>query len=206
MTSPLATKPVLTGSRIELRPFDERAIDAMIGILQEPDVLVKTGTVHSRITADHPFDEANTRDWYSRRNDKQNRLDLAIYVPELDQYVGEVVFNEYDPDNFSVNYRIAIGQSGQNKGFGTEATKLMVDYGFEHLGLNRIELEVYDFNARARHVYTSCGFVPEGRRREALNIDGEFHDAILKAVIRSDWEAARSVSGHLALGKCRVDI
>lgn len=206
MTSPLVTKPILRGSKVELRPLDDRAIDAMIGILQEPDVLIKTGTAHSRITETHPFDEARTREWYGRRNEKQNRLDLAIYVPELDQYVGEVVFNEYDPNNLSVNYRIAIGKAGQNKGYGTEATKLMVDYGFEHLGLNRIELEVYDFNARARHVYTSCGFVPEGRRREALCIDGTFYDALLKAVIRKDWEAARSVNGYLQLSETQVAI
>ncbi|WP_237197348.1 GNAT family N-acetyltransferase [Rothia nasimurium] len=206
MTSPLAHKPTLTGSRIELRPFDAEAIDAMIEILQEPEVLVKTGTVHSRSTETHPFNEAKTREWYSRRNDKKNRLDLAIFALDQQKYVGEVAFNEYDPDNGSVNYRIAIGQAGQNKGYGTEATKLMVDYGFEKLGLHRIELEVLDFNERAKHVYTSCGFVPEGRRREAFLIDGEYHDAVLKAVLHSDWEAARSVAGHLALDLKRVEI
>lgn len=206
MTSPLAHKPTLTGSRIELRPFDAEAIDAMIEILQEPEVLVKTGTVHSRSTETHPFDEAKTREWYSRRNEKKNRLDLAIFALDQQKYVGEVAFNEYDLDNGSVNYRIAIGQAGQNKGYGTEATKLMVDYGFEKLDLHRIELEVLDFNERAKHVYTSCGFVPEGRRREAFLIDGEYHDAVLKAVLRSDWEAARSVSGHLTLDLKRVEI
>ena len=202
MTSPLAHKPTLTGSRVELRPFDADAIDAMIGILQEPEVLIKTGTVHSRSTETHPFDEAKTREWYSHRNEKKNRLDLAVYALDQQKYVGEVAFNEYDPDNGSVNYRIAIGQAGQNKGYGTEATKLMVDYGFEKLDL----LEVLDFNERAKHVYTSCGFVPEGRRREAFLIDGEYHDAVLKSVLRRDWEAARSASGHLTLDLKRVEI
>ncbi|WP_237224517.1 GNAT family N-acetyltransferase [Rothia nasisuis] len=206
MTSPLAHKPTLVGSRIELRPFDADAIDAMISILQEPEVLIKTGTVHSRSTEAHPFDEAKTREWYARRNDKMNRLDLAIYALDQQKYVGEVAFNEYDPDNGSVNYRIAIGQAGQNKGYGTEATKLMVDYAFEKLDLHRIELEVLDFNERAKHVYTSCGFVAEGRRREAFLIDGQYHDAVLKAVLRSDWEAARSVAGHLTLDLKRVEI
>lgn len=206
MTSPLSHKPTLTGALVELHPFTEAAIDAMIGILQEPEVLLKTGSTHSLSPNATPFDEAETRAWYARRNDKQNRLDLAIYVPALDQYVGEVVFNEYDPNNNSVNYRIAIGQAGQNRGYGTEATKLMVDYGFEHLGLNRIELEVLDFNKRARHVYTSCGFVAEGRRREAFCLDGTYHDAVIKSVIRRDWEAARAVTGMLKLDIQRVEI
>ena len=177
-----------------------------MGPWRAPDDLPKPAPPHSRTPETPSFEGARPGGWYGRRNEKQNRLDLAIYIPELDQYVGEVVFNEYDPNNLSVNYRIAIGKAGQNKGYGTEATKLMVDYGFEHLGLNRIELEVYDFNARARHVYTSCGFVPEGRRREALCIDGTFHDALLKAVIRKDWEAARSVNGYLQLSETHVAI
>ncbi|MGV3016388.1 GNAT family N-acetyltransferase [Rothia sp. 88186D007BW] len=206
MTSPLAHKPTLSGSLVELRPFTDEAIDAMISILQEPEVLLKTGTAHSRVTQGRPFDETKTRQWYSRRNEKKKRLDLAIYALDQKKYVGEVAFNEFDPDNGSVNYRIAIGEAGQNKGYGTEATQLMVDYAFEKLGLHRIGLEVLNFNERAKHVYTSCGFVSEGRRREAFLIDGEYHDAVLKAVLRSDWEAARSVTGHLTLDLKRVEI
>lgn len=205
MPSPLAHKPTLTGSRIQLRPFNDQAIEAMLQILQEPEVLVKTGSVSSS-DQKQDLDQEAVRAWYSRRNDKKNRLDLAIYIPETDQYVGEVVFNEYDARNKSVNYRIAIGQGGRNRGYGTEATKLMVDYGFEQLGLNRIELEVLDFNARARHVYTSCGFVAEGRRRQAYLLDGQYHDAVLKSVLRSDWEEARSLAGHLTLGPNEVEI
>lgn len=205
MPSPLAHKPTLTGSRIQLRPFNDQAIEAMLQILQEPEVLVKTGSVSSS-DQKQDLDQEAVRAWYSRRNNKKNRLDLAIYIPETDQYVGEVVFNEYDARNKSVNYRIAIGQGGRNRGYGTEATKLMVDYGFEQLGLNRIELEVLDFNARARHVYTSCGFVAEGRRRQAYLLDGQYHDAVLKSVLRSDWEEARSLAGHLTLGPNEVEI
>ncbi|MFW0183337.1 GNAT family N-acetyltransferase [Rothia sp. CCM 9417] len=206
MTSSLTHKPTLVGSLVELRPFDQAAIDSMISILQEPDVLVKTGTAHSRASKDHAFDEHATREWYSTRNEQHDRLDLAIYAPELDRYIGEVVFNEYDRANRSVNYRIAIGKAGQNRGYGTEATKLMVDYGFEQLGLNRIELEVLDFNKRARHVYTSCGFIPEGRRRQAFFIDGTYHDAVIKSVLRSDWEANRSMSGHLNVNYASVEV
>lgn len=205
MPSPLAHKPTLAGPRIQLRPFNDQAIEAMLQILQEPEVLVKTGSVSSS-DQKQDLDQEAVRAWYSRRNNKKNRLDLAIYIPETDQYVGEVVFNEYDARNKSVNYRIAIGQGGRNRGYGTEATKLMVDYGFEQLGLNRIELEVLDFNARARHVYTSCGFVAEGRRRQAYLLDGQYHDAVLKSVLRSDWEEARSLAGHLTLGPNEVEI
>lgn len=206
MTSLFTHKPTLTGSLVELHPFNESAIDAMIEILREPDDLRKTASAHSRMVGGTADDERATRNWYALRNEKENRLDLAIYAPALGQYVGEVVFNEYSEANKSVNYRISIGKAGQNRGYGTQATKLMVDYGFEHLDLNRIELEVVDFNQRARHVYTSCGFIPEGRRRQAFFIDGAYHDAVIKSVLRSDWEANRSMSGHLNVNYASVEV
>ncbi|MDY3049415.1 MAG: GNAT family protein [Rothia sp. (in: high G+C Gram-positive bacteria)] len=202
----LANKPTLTGSLVELRPFNSQAVEAMLEILQEPEVLIKTGTVHTRDPQTHQFDRQKTLDWYAQINQQTDRLDLAIYSQELDRYVGEVVLNDYDPANKSVNFRIAIGQAGQNRGYGTQATLLLVNYAFEQLDINRIELEVLDFNQRAKHVYTSCGFVAEGRRRQAFLIDGEYHDAVIKSVIRSDWEAARSVAGHLTLDLKRVEI
>lgn len=192
MTSPFAHKPTLTGQLVELRPFDLAATDAMIEILAEPDVMAKTGSVSSdEESTTHRFNEQRLRSWYCSRNAQTDRLDLAIFDLAHQNYVGETVLNHYDPHNRSANYRIAIGASGQGRGLGTETTQLMVDYGFEHLGLNRIELEVFEFNTRARYVYSSCGFVTEGRRRQALFFNGSFHDSLIKSIIRSDWEASR---------------
>ena len=101
--------------------------------------------------------------------------------------VGEVVLNQVDPGNRSCNFRIMLGPAGQDRGLGTEATRLMIDHAFTNLPLDRIELEVYDFNPRARHVYAKAGFVEEGRRRAALCYDGERIDAIVMGVLRSDW-------------------
>lgn len=186
------SKPTLTGSLVELRPFNDEATSAMVEILKDPEVLVKTGSVHTMEQAEeeHSFSEA--QHWYETRNQQKNRLDLAIFCKDTQQYVGEVVFNEYDPRNKSVNYRIAIGEGGRGRGLGTEATRLMVDYGFEKLGLNRISLEVYDFNKRARYVYSSCGFVTEGRLRETLYYNGIFHDSIIKSILRKDWESLKN--------------
>ena len=62
----------------------------------------------------------------------------------------------------------------------------MLDYALDVVGLHRIGLEVYDFNARAQYVYAKCGFVPEGRLRDALCWRGEWHDAITMSVLATD--------------------
>ena len=63
---------------------------------------------------------------------------------------------------------------------------MIIDFALGDLDLHRLELEVYAFNDRARHVYESLGFVEEGVRRDALWQDGAFHDAILMSVLSTD--------------------
>jgi RimJ/RimL family protein N-acetyltransferase len=75
---------------------------------------------------------------------------------------------------------------GRGRGLGTEATRLIVGYGFDQLGLHRIELEVYAFNPRARRAYEKVGFVAEGVLRDALWWDGEWVDAVVMSMLETD--------------------
>ena len=76
---------------------------------------------------------------------------------------------------------------GRDRGLGTEATRLIVGYGFERLGLHRISLEVYAFNPRARRAYEKAGFRPEGVLRESLRYDGEWIDATVMSILAPEW-------------------
>jgi RimJ/RimL family protein N-acetyltransferase len=66
-------------------------------------------------------------------------------------------------------------------------------YAFEEVGLHRVELEVFAFNDRARHVYEKVGFVVEGTRRDALCFDGEWVDSHIMAILEQEWTDHR---GH----------
>ena len=55
------------------------------------------------------------------------------------------------------------------------------------LDLHRIELEVYDFNPRAIHVYKKAGFIQEGIRRDVLLWDGKYQSAIVMSMLKSDY-------------------
>lgn len=194
MTAPtiFSTTPVLTGATVTLRPFVEADLEALGTILTDPEVLRLTGSVNSTVEADAARASAGTgldertREWYRSRIEQHDRLDLSVVDRATDACVGEVVLNEWDPANESCNFRILIGPAGRNRGLGTEATRLLLDYAFQLPGLHRIELEVFAFNPRAQHVYERCGFVAEGRRRAALLFDGERIDAVVMSVLRSE--------------------
>src|SRR5439155_22428443 len=74
---------------------------------------------------------------------------------------------------------------------GTEATRLMVDHAFGTLGLHRVALSVFEFNERAIRAYTSCGFLTEGRAREAVWRDGRWWDELSMSVLAPEWHARR---------------
>ncbi|WNB86827.1 GNAT family protein [Cellulomonas sp. ATA003] len=191
MTTPFSVKPTLVGERVVLRPFTPGDIDAMGPVLADPDVLRLTGSAHT--TADtvgrSPTHDGATRHWYETRADQLDRLDLAVVDRATDRCVGEVVLNDWEPENESCGFRILVGPAGRDRGLGSEATALVLRHAFAHLGLYRVELGVYAFNPRARAVYERAGFVPEGVRRAALLFDGERVDEATMAVLRPEWLA-----------------
>ena len=73
-------------------------------------------------------------------------------------------------------------------GYGTEATTLIIDYGFRELNLHRVELLVLDFNKRAKRVYEKLGFVVEGVQREARLIDDQWHDVVQMSILEGEYQ------------------
>lgn len=137
-----SVKPVLAGGRVLLRPSVAADTAALGGILREPEVLRLTGSVHADGAEFAGADPAAAERFRQWRNVQPDRLDLAVVDRGSDRCVGEVVLNQYDPGNRSCNFRILVGAAGQGRGLGTEATRLMVGYGLDTLGLHRISLEV----------------------------------------------------------------
>jgi len=134
-------------------------------------------------------------EWYATRNDTDDRLDLAVVDRASGACVGEAVLNQWDPGSQSCNFRILIGPAGQNRGLGTEATRLIVGYGFEALGLHRISLEVYAFNPRARRAYEKAGFRVEGVLRESLRYGDQWIDATVMSILAPEWPPGAAVVG-----------
>ena len=195
-----SVKPTLIGERAALRPIAlDQDAPALREMLRDPEALKLTGSMNG------PDDmaewdaaaEAKFWDWYSTRNDQVDRLDLAIVDRASGQAVGEAVLNEWDSGNRSCSFRIMLGPRGRDRGLGTESTRMIVGYGFEHLLMHRISLEVYSHNPRARRVYDKVGFVAEGVLRDALRFDGEWIDATVMSILAPEWDRHR---GHARQG------
>jgi RimJ/RimL family protein N-acetyltransferase len=138
-----------------------------------------------RLSGNHNDD---TREQYETRlavqRDSRDRADWAILRASDGVYVGEASLFRFDVHNQSMEFQIALGGPALfGRGYGSEAAKAVVDYGFDVVGLHRITLQVVDFNTRAQRVYGKLGFHSEGVLREAWFADGEWSDVITMAAI-----------------------
>ncbi len=115
---------------------------------------------------------------------------LGINLFDGDRFIGMCGLHRIDAIAHSATFGILIGgEQDRGHGHGIEATRLMVQYGFEELNLNRIELCVFADHPKGFHVYTQAGFVKEGVMRDAYFRNGEYHDAIHMAILRKEWSA-----------------
>jgi RimJ/RimL family protein N-acetyltransferase len=176
-----AAKPTLAGELVLLRPVEAADAAGLLAIDSETKRL--TGS-----NRDGWFTLGNLENWYATRAGHDDRLDLSIIERATGEWAGEVVLNELSLPNESCGFRIALqGPRFYGRGLGSEATRLVIDYAFKVVGVHRIELEVYDFNPRARHVYEKIGFVHEGTKRDALRWDGEWVDCHCMGLVEHDW-------------------
>jgi RimJ/RimL family protein N-acetyltransferase len=87
-------------------------------------------------------------------------------------------------------FAIAIGEKEcWGRGYGTEVTQLMLDYGFNVLGLHNIMLTVFSINRRGIRAYLRAGFREIGRRREAVERGGQLLDIVYMDCLATEFES-----------------
>jgi len=172
---------ILDGKRLRLRLLQSKDKDLYWQALSKADaeVICYTGATET-------FSKEVVYAYVDRNVADETRYDFLVF--QAQQLVGEVVLNDIDTDSRHASFRICLfGTRNLNQGIGTEATGLVLRFAFEELGLHRVELEVFDYNPRAKHMYEKVGFVQEGIKRDAMRIDGEYHDVIIMSILETEY-------------------
>jgi RimJ/RimL family protein N-acetyltransferase len=192
-TIDFSTKPVLTGRLVTLRPVTVADVPVLHSAMSDAEAAKLTGLVHSLAeVGEERWSKTELEEIYGSWTEASDRIVWAIVDNSSGTVVGESVLNDLDIANRSCGFRIWIA-GARDRGLGTEATRLTVQHAFEDQQLNRVELEVYDFNPRARHVYEKVGFVHEGTKRQALRFENDWVDAHDMSILACEWVEHR---GH----------
>jgi RimJ/RimL family protein N-acetyltransferase len=117
-----------------------------------------------------------------------NSIYFTICSLETDQAAGQTAFVRIDWVGRMATFYIVIAEKKNwSGGYGGEATRLMVDYGFNTLNLNRIQLHVATANEKAVKAYQRAGFQIEGTLRQAMYHHGRYEDFYIMGILREEY-------------------
>ncbi|MGH2401120.1 MAG: GNAT family N-acetyltransferase [Candidatus Limnocylindria bacterium] len=178
----MTSRHLIQGERVFLRPFETgdaelyhrwRA-DAEVTALAGLPLPLSLAQIEQRIA--------------EKQGDSQYAYVICLLADE--RPIGEGLLFELDRLNGSAELGIFVGDKDEwGKGYGTDAVNALVDFGFEALRLERIWLEVWTENGRARRAYEKAGFVHEGTLRHDRYEGGQFTDGHVMSLLRDEWLA-----------------
>ncbi len=173
--------PFIVGDKIYLRPLEMEDIDSFVLWLNDEEV-------RQYLSMTSPLNKIREKEWVENLYKDDRNTVLGIVVKENDQLIGNIGMHRISIPHRQAGMGIFIGdKTCWSKGYGTEALKLMVGYGFDQLNLHRLHLTVFSFNARAIRTYEKVGFKREGVFREHLYRNGKYHDVYYMAILENEW-------------------
>ncbi len=115
-------------------------------------------------------------------------ISFTVYERSRSRPIGNAGLFDVDYRNRTAELGLIIAEpDARNKGYGTETTRLVVDYAFIGLGLHNVMLTVFEYNLAGIRVYAKAGFKEFGRQRESIFMGGKLWDIILMDCLSSEW-------------------
>ena len=104
------------------------------------------------------------------------------------RHIGNTNLFNASPENRSAEAGIMIGDKEYwARGFGTDAMRTLLGFGFGEMNLHRVHLIVYAFNERAQAAYRKCGYREEARLRQHIFREGAYHDVVVMSILRGEF-------------------
>lgn len=164
---------------IRIRKFEKRDIPKKVEWINNPE---NNRFLHYDI----PISEGKTEQWFDKHYGEDTRFDAVIEVDNTP--IGTIGLLNIDKKNSKAEYYIAMGEPDyKGKGFAKRASLLILKYGFEDLGLNRIYLFTEVDNVVAQKMFEHIGFVKEGIVHQDTFSHGKFVDRIIYGLLKEDW-------------------
>jgi len=189
--NPAQPTPMIRGERIYLRPAERSDLATFVRWLTDAEV--------SRyLSFRAPLSQAMEEKWFEGMVERQGKSDyhFVICLINGDRPIGTAGLHGLDLENGNAEFGISIGEKSEwNRGYGTDTLNAICDFGFGALRLERIELNVFEDNARAIRSYEKAGFRHEGRLRRAWFAEGHHGDVLRMSLLRDEWLALDRPTG-----------
>jgi RimJ/RimL family protein N-acetyltransferase len=181
---------VIYGERIRFRAVERDDLPTFVRWINNPEVQQGIGIYW-------PFSQVEEEAWFEamlKHPPDEHLLAIEVREPasEADEVywklIGSCGFSEIDWRNRAAEFGINIGEKSYwNKGYGTEAVRLLVKHGLYTLNLHRIHLKVLETNPRAIRAYEKAGFTHEVRLRQAEFRNGQYIDVLVMSILKEEF-------------------
>jgi RimJ/RimL family protein N-acetyltransferase len=179
----MISESIITGEKVRLRPLDEGDLPRFVEWFADDEVTRWLSDINEPPTLEEEYE------WYDGRRSDPDSVMWAIETKD-----GELVGStelRLSPARRKAELGIVIGEKQKwDGGLGTDTIRLVLDYAFGELDLNRVELTTAEENARAIRCYERIGFVREGLKRQDRVLDGRFGNTLVMSVLAEEWAEA----------------
>ena len=174
-------RPVLAGRRMTLRLLERSHLPQRVAYINDPEV-------QRTLNFDYPTSMARTEAWYSKIVLSNDRVDFAFEVPDRGHPIGFGGLISIDRRVRKAELYIMIGDKDfWGHGFGRDGYKLLTNYAFTELGLERLYAYHLEHNQRAANAVTKLGWRIEGLLRKDVWSHGAPKSRFVAAILRGEW-------------------
>jgi len=177
---------MLKGKLVGLVPYSKDSIPTFLKWLNDPEI-----TAYLRIYK--PLTLEEEIDHYEKVVRNPNVINFSIVTLQSEENSGKLIGNtgaEINTKDRVAILGILIGEKDYwGKGYGADALRVMIDYCFNTLNMERVELSTYEYNTRAQKCYHKVGFVDEGIQRKAKYHEGKYYDILMMGLLRDEWNS-----------------
>ncbi len=171
---------MINGERCTLRPLRSEDAERLSEIVNDLEV-------REYLSNPFPYMEQREEKFIESLALQKVPTDIVFGIEVDGKLIGTVGLHRINWVSRNCYFAIAIDKEYWNRGIGTEATRLILKYAFEHLNLHKVLLEVYEYNERAIRVYEKVGFKVEGRLRKNRYLKGKYYDVIVMGLLQEEY-------------------
>ena len=180
----MASQPNLETERLILRPFQSSDAKQIQKLANRKEIAETTNLPH-------PYTIEMAEGWIKTHEaafQEGSGATYAITLKNSGELIGTISLMDFTKRSNHARIGFWMGVPYWNKGYCTEASRAILEYGFVERGLNRIHTAYMISNIASGRVLDKVGMVYEGTQRQHITKLGEYEDLVLVGTLRSEWK------------------
>ncbi len=176
---PARRRFMIAGEHVILRAFEREDGERCYRWMNDPSIV---RTLKTR----YPIAFQNEIEWLERAmHASATERHFAIERKDDRTHIGNASIHDIDWVSRTASFGLFVGEpSAWNRGFGGDAVRTLVRFAFDEMNLQKLRINVFEYNERAKHVLETQGFVQEARLRREFYREGTYHDLLVFSAFR----------------------